>query len=91
MRLSLIRIGLVAVLAVLGAPSAMAQTRPGFWEISIEAAASTGLDSPVAGIILGNAFALAQGSAPNGARPVLTRMHMRPVYIALRKADRLFG
>ena len=87
MRLSLIRAVLVAVLAALGAPSAMAQTRPGFWEISIEAAASTGLDSPVAGIILGNAFALAQGSDPNGARPVLTRMHMRPVYIALNKCN----
>jgi len=85
MRLSLIRIGLVAVLAALGAPSAMAQTRPGFWEISIEAAANAELGSPIAPIILGNA--LAESRDPKGARPVLTRLQLMLSYIALNQFD----
>jgi tetratricopeptide (TPR) repeat protein len=89
MRLSLIRIGLVAVLAALGAPSAMAQTRPGFWEISIEAAANAELGSPIAPIILGNA--LAESRDPKGARPVLTRLQLMLSYIALNQFDLFKG
>ena len=87
MRLSLIRIVLVAVLAALGAPSAMAQTRPGFWEISIEAAANAELGSPIAPIILGNALAIAEERDPNGARPILSRLHLMLSYIAQNKFD----
>ena len=87
MRLSLIRIVLVAVLAALGAPSSMAQTRPGFWEISIEAAANAELGSPIAPIILGNALAIAEERDPNGARPILSRLHLMLSYIAQNKFD----
>ena len=81
MRLSLIRIVLVAVFAAPGAPSAMAQTRPGFWEISIEAAANAELGSPIAPIILGNALAIAEERDPNGAHPILSRLHLMLSYM----------
>ena len=64
MRFAFIQLLLFAAFAAVGAPGVAAQTRPDLWEISVEAAAAAGPDSPVAPVILGNTLALAEERDP---------------------------
>jgi hypothetical protein len=80
--------------AALPASLAVAQTRPGFWEVSVRAAADAGLDSSVAPIALTNALRIAEEHDKNGIRPVLSRLQLMLAYIAADKFDlyrELFG
>ena len=87
MRLTFIQLLLFAAFAALGPPGAAAQTRPGLWEISVEAAAAAGPDSPVAPVILGNTLALAEERDPDGVRPVLSRLLLMLSSIAQNRFD----
>ncbi|MGO9008207.1 MAG: hypothetical protein ACLQIQ_11955 [Beijerinckiaceae bacterium] len=79
---------LIAAATVVGvATAAAAQVQPDLWEVSASAAASAGLDSPIAPIILGNAFKFAQKRDPDDVRTLLTRLQLMLAYVAVDRFD----
>jgi hypothetical protein len=77
----------IFLLVMWHAPPASSQTRPGFWEVSAQAAADAGLDSTVAPIILANALDLAIKYDKEGMRPVLSQLQLMLAYVAANRFD----